>query len=284
MRSARAPPIHFTPRRRRRAPRSGAPDRARTRSPARASARSSGGRERLHGHGSRLNRAPRPTRFHASRRQPARRATGGATRGPQQSLMTFVISASAVLLHVKGWPRTVRRLPCSEQYGLFGIAQEVMRELPVDPTDDAVELVRDHLAIRVELGAQVAALAREIRDIQPRTLSAFLSNPNRTPSQDTWRLFRLWWPRRPGAEGTETPKRGRRNANARPDAFYDGILHALAAFNKASGDLIAEVQAWRDSQPASEVTPPVSRAKLDATGQRQLAKDAEDAHRRTGTG
>lgn len=73
----------------------------------------------------------------------------------------------------------------------------------------------------------------------------------------------------------------------RPDAFYDGILHALAAFNRASGELIAEVQAWRDSQRSGEAggaTPPVSRAKLDAVGQAQLAKDAEDAHRRSGTG
>lgn len=80
---------------------------------------------------------------------------------------------------------------------------------------------------------------------------------------------------------------GRPIGGARPDAFYDGVLHALAVFNKASGELIAEVQAWRESQRAGaggEVTPPGLRAKLDAIGQAQLAADGAAARRRRGTG
>jgi transcriptional regulator with XRE-family HTH domain len=80
---------------------------------------------------------------------------------------------------------------------------------------------------------------------------------------------------------------GKQMETARADAFYDGILHALAVFNRASGELIQEVQAWRESARAGgtgTATPPVSRAKLDATAQRQLAEDAATARRRRGTG
>ncbi len=80
---------------------------------------------------------------------------------------------------------------------------------------------------------------------------------------------------------------GRAISSEKPDAFYDGILHALAVFNRASGELIQEVQAWRESARAGgtgNAIPPVSRAKLDATAQRQLAEDAATARRRRGTG
>ena len=47
---------------------------------------------------------------------------------------------------------------------------------------------------------------------------------------------------------------GRSISSNRDDAFYDGILHALAVYNRASGELIAEVQAWRGKRPPT-VTP-----------------------------
>lgn len=75
---------------------------------------------------------------------------------------------------------------------------------------------------------------------------------------------------------------GRRVSTGRDDAFYDGILHALATFNRASGELIAEVREWRDRQSGrtTEPIPPVSREVLDALGQRQLAEDAAATGRR----
>lgn len=76
---------------------------------------------------------------------------------------------------------------------------------------------------------------------------------------------------------------GRPVSTGREDAFYDGILHALATFNRASGELIAEVQAWRERQSGrttGPLPPPVSREVLDATGQRQLAADAAATGRR----
>jgi transcriptional regulator with XRE-family HTH domain len=51
---------------------------------------------------------------------------------------------------------------------------------------------------------------------------------------------------------------GRPIGAERPDAFYDGVLHALAVFNRASGELIAEVQAWREGQRSSANSGPLA--------------------------
>lgn len=36
--------------------------------------------------------------------------------------------------------------------------------------------------------------------------------------------------------------------NPQDDAFYDGVIHSLAVFNEAAGQLISEVQAWRSTK------------------------------------
>lgn len=60
---------------------------------------------------------------------------------------------------------------------------------------------------------------------------------------------------------------GRPLTQKRNEAFYDGILHSLAVFNRASGELIAEVQRWRE-QSANPAGPPpapwLSKEQIDA--------------------
>lgn len=59
----------------------------------------------------------------------------------------------------------------------------------------------------------------------------------------------------------------------RPDAYYDGILHALAAFNQASGKLLEEVREWRARSGGEPFTYAIGRD--DALRIRKVAEDAE---------
>lgn len=95
-----------------------------------------------------------------------------------------------------------------------------------------------------EAGKTARVLGKEI-GVDHTTVARWIAG-TRSPKGDNLRLL-IEWADRDRAGHSE-------HGGSQESAFYDGILHALAVYNRASGELIAEVQAWRGKQPPT-VTP-----------------------------